>query len=31
MLEHVRALSSKRALIQNLDRFATLKSGELAA
>jgi GGDEF domain-containing protein len=31
MLEHLRPLASKRALIQNLDRFVMLQSGELAA
>jgi len=31
MVEHLRSLSSKRALIQNLDRFVILQSGELAA
>jgi hypothetical protein len=31
MVEHLRPLSSKRALIQNLERFVSLQSGELAA
>ncbi len=31
MVEHLRPLSSKRALVQNLDRFSTIQSGEIAA
>jgi hypothetical protein len=31
MVEHLRPLSSKRALIQNLDRFVMQQNGEMAA